>query len=233
MKVIFAGPSIATLTHRPLGIEFRPPAVFGDIEAAVRGGASVIGLIDGRFQQVGSVWHKEILLALSQGVQVLGAASMGALRAAECEPYGMIAVGEIARGYAGGELCDDADVALLHAPEELGYAATTEPLVNVAATACRLEAAGAATRLEADALLRFARSLHFSERSIDALVGANSPVAHLACPYLLHRVDQKAYDAGLCIDMVAALPDVRQAPPPGWTLLRSRFWENRAGLTPN
>ncbi|MEJ0097006.1 MAG: TfuA-like protein [Bauldia sp.] len=50
---------------------------------AVLAGASVIGLVDGVFENVASVWHKEILYALSEGVQVFGAASMGALRAAD------------------------------------------------------------------------------------------------------------------------------------------------------
>ena len=40
-----------------------------------------IGIIDGYFQQVPSVWHKEILWAMAQGVHVFGSASMGALRA--------------------------------------------------------------------------------------------------------------------------------------------------------
>ena len=44
---------------------------------AVIEGATVIGLIDGFFENVASVWHKEILFALSEGVQVFGAASMG------------------------------------------------------------------------------------------------------------------------------------------------------------
>ena len=38
-----------------------------------------IGIIDGHFGNVPSVWHKEILFALSKGVEVSGAASMGAL----------------------------------------------------------------------------------------------------------------------------------------------------------
>ena len=42
----------------------------------------VVGVIDGAFLSGPAVWHREIIWALSQGVQVLGAASMGALRAA-------------------------------------------------------------------------------------------------------------------------------------------------------
>ena len=60
---------------------------------AVRRGVRVIGLVDGVFERVPAVWHKEILFALSEGVHVYGAASMGALRAAELDTFGMRGVG--------------------------------------------------------------------------------------------------------------------------------------------
>ena len=44
-------------------------------------------IIDGVFQSEPAVRHKEILWALSLGVPVVGAASMGALRAAELFPH--------------------------------------------------------------------------------------------------------------------------------------------------
>src|SRR3954452_8807487 len=104
MKVVFAGPSIHGLDLDLEGIVLRGPAEMGDFERAVTDGATVIGLVDGHYQQVGAVWHKEILMALAAGVTVFGAASMGALRASECEAFGMIPVGDIARRYCTGEL---------------------------------------------------------------------------------------------------------------------------------
>ncbi len=86
MKVIFVGPSLPDAASFAGDDAFVcPPAVQGDVLAAVKRGASVIGLIDGGFEYTAPVWHKEILYALSQNVAVLGAASMGALRAAECQ----------------------------------------------------------------------------------------------------------------------------------------------------
>jgi len=64
----------------------------------------VIGIVDGYFERVPAVWHKEILWAMSRGVHVLGAASMGALRAAELHPFGMVGVGAIFEGFRDGEL---------------------------------------------------------------------------------------------------------------------------------
>lgn len=135
LKIIFAGPSLpdaASLAGE--GICVLPPATQGDVFAAVEQGANVIGLIDGGFEYAAPVWHKEILHALSLGVAVLGAASMGALRAAECHPFGMIGIGRIFEDYRIGRLVDDAAVALTHAPSALGSKALTVPLVNVSAT---------------------------------------------------------------------------------------------------
>jgi hypothetical protein len=63
------------------------------------------------FHQSQSVWHKEIGFALMRGVVVIGAASMGALRAAEMHRYGMIPIGKIAQMYVDGEE-DDSLVAM-------------------------------------------------------------------------------------------------------------------------
>ena len=61
-----------------------PPAQQGDVFRAVHvHRPAAIGLIDGAFAEARPVWHREILWAMSQGVHVFGAASMGALRAVE------------------------------------------------------------------------------------------------------------------------------------------------------
>ena len=78
--VIFAGPSRGTWALRAdASVSVHPPAQQGDVYRAVVAGARTIGLVDGYFEGVPAVWHKEILFALSEGVHVLGAASMGAL----------------------------------------------------------------------------------------------------------------------------------------------------------
>jgi hypothetical protein len=121
-------------SRRWADIEIRPPAVRGDILDAVKSGVCAIDLMDGNFEFVAPIWHKEILFALSMGVQVSGAASMGALRAAECAAFGMVGVGKIYEGYVSGRLFDDADVALLHGPSELAWIPLIIPIVNVTAT---------------------------------------------------------------------------------------------------
>ena len=123
-----------------LAFELRGPAAYGDVARAVIDGATAIGIVDGRFEDTRAVWHKEILFALSEGVAVAGAASMGALRAAECAAFGMIGIGDVYRRYVSGEFDDDGDVAQLHGPAELGFLALSEPLANIVATLEALEA---------------------------------------------------------------------------------------------
>ena len=136
--VVFLGPSLDRRAAQAiLPADYRPPAARGDITRAVSDGARVIGLIDGVFFQESSVGHREILAALKSGVRVVGASSMGALRAAELHTLGMEGVGEVYRMYRDGILVSDDEVALAFDPES--GIALSEPLVNIRATLARAE----------------------------------------------------------------------------------------------
>lgn len=229
MRVIFAGSSVHNADLDLTGIIMRRPAARGDVERAVHEGASVIGLIDGQFGQVASVWHKEILFALAQGVAVLGASSMGALRAAECQPFGMVPVGEIAWRYCRGELVDDADVALLMAPEELGYAPLTEPLVDAVATIAHLRNLGMIDLDEERLLLASARRLFFTERTPEAIfqnAGLGARTDGLLALYRRHHLSLKLQDALELISLVRDLPE-RRNQPAAWQIAASPFWTRR------
>src|SRR3954466_13321669 len=115
--VVFTGPSIPIAAAALIApFDFRPPATQGDVTRAVWDGAGTIGLIDGYFENVPAIWHKEILFALSRGVHVFGAASMGALRAAELDAFGMRGIGCIYGWYAAQTIEADDEVALVHGP---------------------------------------------------------------------------------------------------------------------
>lgn len=201
MRLVFVGPTVPDAAAIAGGEIFvSPPATQGDILRAVRDGAKAIGLIDGNFEHVAPVWHKEILFALSEGVTVLGAASMGALRAAECDTFGMVGIGAIYRQYATGETEDDSDVALLHAPKELGYAPLTLPLVNVRATLRRLAGRRMITAEHAAAVEHAAAKLFYKERSWSAIIAGARLPSHvdrvaLATTLRAGYVDQKRADA--------------------------------------
>jgi hypothetical protein len=206
MKVLFVGPSLPEARRFVTDdIIVKPPAMQGDVRLAVDEGARAIGLIDGAFEYVAPVWHKEILYGLSKGVAVFGAASMGALRAAECHAFGMTGIGEIFAAYASETRVDDADVALLHGPEELGYVAVTIPMVNVDATVTSCCAHGLIDGREARHLKESARSLFFKVRSWNAIMANCPEIASARTNELLrilrhNYVDQKRADAMALID---------------------------------
>ncbi|MES0071815.1 TfuA-like protein [Mesorhizobium sp. M0058] len=170
MRVIFAGPSTYGVDKSLLdGLVIRAPARCGDIFQAAENGASTIGLIDGTFESGMSVWHKEILYALDQGIKIAGAASMGALRAVECERYGMVGIGEIFKQFQSGLRTRDADVALLFAPAEMDYMPLTITQVDFEETLAALALNGAIPS-DAAARLRFASlQLHYKNRTIASI----------------------------------------------------------------
>jgi hypothetical protein len=234
MKVLFAGPSLyatgwaAGAANGQSALEGRGPAGQGDIARAALEGATAIGLIDGRYEDVAAVWHKEILFALEQGVQVIGAASMGALRAAECAAFGMVGLGKVFERYRSGELVDDAAVAQLHAPPELDHAPLTEALVNVEATIAHFREIGAVSKDEAERLDKGARALFFKDRTYPRIL-AHAGLAEgqrgkeLKQLIKTSRVDVKREDALLLLAHMRQLEPARR-PPPEWRVEATATW---------
>jgi hypothetical protein len=171
--VVFLGPSLDLDAARTeLAADYRPPAAQGDVLSAWRSGARRIGIIDGRFNDVPSVWHKEILLALEEGALVFGAASMGALRAAELHRFGMIGVGQVFEWYRDGVLGDDDEVAVIHGREEHGFSAQSEALVNIRAAVGSASEAGVISAELGARLLALAKSEFYPRRSYTNLARA-------------------------------------------------------------
>ena len=166
MIVIFAGP---TLSHQEirtlLPCECLPPASHGSILNLDLNAVSAIGIIDGYFEGAPSIWHKEILYAIDQGVPVYGASSMGALRAAELDAFGMKGVGQIVKWYLEGEIEDDDEVAILHGPEEVGFAVASEPMVNIRATLNKALNEGVIDSVQHAGLIEKAKSTFYKKRN--------------------------------------------------------------------
>lgn len=225
--VVFGGPSLFGLPPALMrAFDVRDPARCGDVLRAAVDGARMIALVDGLFDQTPSTWHKEILWAVSNGVVLAGAASMGALRACECEPFGMIGVGRIFEDYRSGLRTADSDVALLHAPRELGYRPLTVPLVDAEATVALLRSEVVFGDGEAEAILHEASRLHFRERSWPAMLAALPVSAERRAELIVlvdrHQVSQKAADARMLLELIAdeRLP---KPAPPRWRLSTTPF----------
>jgi len=218
--VVFLGPSLpAAKARRIAPCRVLPPARAGDVLAVLPERPLAIALVDGLFDTTPSVWHHEILLALDAGVAVFGAASMGALRAAELAAHGVVGVGRIFRWVRDGVIDDDAEVALLHGDAEHGYRPLTLPLANVRAAADAARAEGVVAPREARALVAAAAAIHYADRSWPrVLAGARLGEAARARvrAFLPRAPDPKAEDASACIAAAAEFARARRrgAPPP-------------------
>ena len=207
--VIFAGPSLPP-AHRPSdpALEWRPPVKQFEVYKAALARPAIIGIIDGYFEVTPTVWHKEILWAMAQGIHVYGSASIGALRAAELHSFGMVGIGRIFEAYRDGILTDDDEVAVLHGPEELGYPVVTEAMVNIRATLDKAVGAGMLERSLAGRLTEIGKSLFYKERDWDAilrLAARDLPsvaLEHLAAWLSTEQIDQKRIDT---LEMIAAI----------------------------
>lgn len=219
--LVFLGPSLTHEEARRIHPDaiVLPPAGMGDIISAVRRyQPHAIALIDGTFMQSMAPFHKEIVDALSQGIWVLGASSMGALRAVECAPYGMIPVGQVAAQYAAG-LEDDDEVALVHLDAEGDFRPVSEAMVNIRATLRAAEQAGILSPEEVEILARAQKRRHFPDRhrmaiAFDAgeLLDLDSErEAALRRFVKEHYVNVKAEDAR---EAIAALRDLPPGPMP-------------------
>ena len=167
--IVFLGPSLEqSAAEKILPAEYRPPAKRGDLLSAVHDGATIIGLIDGVFHQESAVAHREILTAIKKGVRVVGASSMGALRAAEMDTLGMVGIGEIYRMYKSGELESDDEVALVFDPSS--GLALSEPLINIRFTLKRAQEEGIIDTVAHDALLASARQVFYPQRTYRTIV---------------------------------------------------------------
>lgn len=208
--IVFLGPSLEqAAAEKILAAEYRPPAKRGDLLRAAQEGAGIIGLIDGVFHQESAVAHREILAAVKQGVRVVGASSMGALRAAEMDTLGMVGIGEVYRMYKSGELESDDEVALVFDPET--GCSLSEPLVNIRFTLNQAAADGVISPAEHDALLSAARSLFYPQRTYPAILAAAATTVDAATRERFrawvqdHAVDRKRLDAILALEYIAGI----------------------------
>ncbi|SDT25333.1 TfuA-like protein [Microlunatus soli] len=218
-SVVFIGPS---LCHDEVRKTFdgtvRPPIGRGDLDQLIGCDPppQQVGIVDGTFLHRLAVTPKEVLRAIDAGITVFGASSIGALRAAECDRYGMIGVGRIYRLFADGEVVADDEVAITMDPDTL--AATSEPLINIRLAIAAAVEAGQVTEIVGSTAVRIAAGLYFPDRSwarvVDDLhrlpaLPADEVEAFTAWTRSEQRGDQKSADARLLLQMMAGSDDDR------------------------
>lgn len=197
MKIIvYIGPTISK--QEVLGIIpgaiIRPPAKQSDILSDVENDRpNCIVLIDGCFHHNLSPWHKEILYALSKGVHVYGASSMGALRALELEAFGMVGIGEIFEDMKRELIAPDDWVAV--AQSEDGKALSMAH-VDIAATLHKLHSLNIISETEMMAAIEESSLAHYSNRT-PAIIPERFRKA-----FIEHHVSAKKLDAIRCLELV-------------------------------
>ncbi|MEU5436397.1 TfuA-like protein [Streptomyces sp. NPDC020719] len=215
-------------------VKVHPPARHGDLfDPAIAEGDTVV-VIDGAYHQAPALRHKEILAALARGVHVCGAASIGALRAAELAPYGMTGIGRVYRAYASGEIDGDDEVAVGQDPGG-EYARLTWPLVNLREVLRHAVAEHILDTHRAAELVQEWHAVYYAQRTMGAVravcqrVGAGALerwlMARLAADE--HFGDVKRADAIEAVTAARTAPPLQQpsATAAGcWSTAYSRRW---------
>jgi hypothetical protein len=121
----------------------------------------------------------------------------------------MVGIGRIFAAYRDGILTDDDEVAVLHGPEELGYPAITEAMVNIRATLDQAVAEGVLDNGLAVRLTEIGKSLFYKERIWDPILQLaagrdlrSTRLYSLAARLRVGQVDQKRHDA---LEMIAVI----------------------------
>jgi len=198
---LFAGPSVPHNVREECATRavVLPPVAGGDLLRVKARKGDVIGIIDGFFYRRPAVKHKEILDLLASGVKVYGAASMGALRAAELADFGMVGIGRVFNDYRHGVVIGDDEVALLHGTEAENYEPYTMALINVRYALMDAARCGQLRDDVANQALEAASQLPFMDRTFEAIVDS------------IHRRGLSDADFSNVKQVLRATPDVKQA----------------------
>jgi hypothetical protein len=198
---VFAGPSLPPEDRLPIeGVVYLPPASRGDVERASEEYDAVL-LIDGLFHHDLAPSPKECYAA-TQRARMFGGASMGALRACECAPYGFTPLGAIAQWYIHEVIDGDDEVAVLTHPRT--HAPLTVPVVNVRYAARLALRRSILTRAEHDAFIAGARDVFYMDRTWDdALEHVPLQAREAVRAIALREGDLKRCDARFALRTVA------------------------------
>ncbi len=197
---VFCGPSLYESDRLPIeGVTYLPPAARGDVARAAKEFDAVL-LIDGVFHHDLAPAPKECYEATLHA-RMFGASSMGALRAAECAPYGFTPIGAIANWYLREVIDGDDEVAVLTHPRT--DRAITVPMVNVRYVARLAHRRRYLTRTEHDELIRRSRDVFYMDRSWDDVVAcAPAHVAREIAKIAHEEGDLKRHDARFALRSV-------------------------------
>lgn len=171
--------------------------IYGDLDRDIRR----IIIIDGKFHQSLSVTCGELMDALRRGVSVYGASSMGAMRAAELNRFGMVGVGKIYEMIKTSRKFRDDYLGQVFT-EESQLRSLSVPYVDFHFNLETLSLRGAVSQRDFRTLTNLYGDLYYPERNwptLHALIrqryGESSRLLAPAKRALLHMGSQKKRDA--------------------------------------
>ena len=231
---VFLGPTLAEKEARAeLDAVYLPPVSAGDVYRLWRRRPRAIGIVDGSFDRVPAVWHKEIMWMMEHGVHVFGGAGLGALRAAELGGFGMRGVGWVYQAFRDGTLDRDDEVAVRHATAGEGYRPLSEAMVNIRSTLLAAQDQGIASAVTCGILLVAGTALFYPDRTwAELLRAAEATQADAAELEALRRwlpagrIDQQAADAVAMLGQMRAFLAADPAPQEvSWSMADTAMWE--------
>ena len=203
--VVFVGPSCpsdavrAVIPHALIA----PSVKRGDLYRYRMLGFPIFLIIDGVFSNTLAVSPREVIDVIEDGAAVVGASSMGALRAADCGPAGAIGHGRVFRLFRRGSLSSEDEVAVTFNPPR-PWPPATQALVNVRFALHRAWRAGTLSAADAAALVSAAEGLPYQLRGWTSITKRArvrlSPAQHAA----LASCDVKREDAISCCRWLAS-----------------------------
>jgi hypothetical protein len=166
--IIFLGPSLNHEKAKKIfDADYRPPARKGDflqLTADFDLTKMLVGFVDGVFLQDYPPTPIEVYhLIRKSGVLLVGAASLGALRAVELEKFGMVGIGKIFQLYKTGKLNADDEVAVTFAPEG-DYLLQSEAMVDIRYNLYLAQKNKVISENTKHVLVRLAKEIYFPNR---------------------------------------------------------------------
>src|ERR671914_531820 len=166
--IIFLGPSLSHEKARKIfDADYRPPARKGDflrLAADFDVVEMAVGFVDGVFLQDYPPTPIEVYhLARKKGVLLVGAASLGALRAVELEKFGMVGIGKIFQLYKTGKVDADDEVAVTFTPEG-DYRLQSEAMIDIRYNLYLAHKKGVINEKAKSVLVRLAKEIYFPHR---------------------------------------------------------------------
>ncbi|MEU5274473.1 TfuA-like protein [Streptomyces hygroscopicus] len=225
--------------HYPDAVLHRPVR-HGDLFAGSLVAEDVVVIVDGIYHHRLALRHKEILDALARGITVIGAASIGALRAAELGSFGMIGVGRVYDWYRTGVFDGDDAVSVAHG-DTGSPVGVNVPLVNLYRAVLAACEAGVLRQDEGRRLTTRWEREYYPLRTLErALSLARDEGAarfadwygrQLACdPHVFDQKQADTLEACARAELLAARPGTERPVTDGgrdWRTEYHRRWRNR------